>query len=277
MAMLTVSIVTYNTDDNELRDCLRSLESPIVDRIVVIDNSRSDSTKAVCESYPKVTYIPSDNVGYGRGHNIALQQSLDENQRYHLVLNSDVTFDPSLLERIASFMDANPDVGTIQPALFYPNGSPQYSCRLLPTPFDLIIRRFLPDLIADHINDRYLLMDSDRSVARNLPQHQGSFMFMRVDALREVGIFDPRYFLYGEDVDLSRRIYARYKALYWPEVTAIHTHREESYYKLKPLIIHMVNICRYFNKWGWFFDPQRRRWNRQILEAERAAASSKKS
>ena len=263
--MLTVSIVTYRTDDDELRACLRSLQSTVVDRIVVVDNSRNPSTEIVCSQFDKVTYIPSDNVGYGRAHNIALRQSIADGQRYHLVLNSDVSFEPSILERIADFMDANPDVGTLQPALFYPHGSFQYSCRLLPRPTDLLTRRFMPDRISDLINRRYLVKDRDLTVPMNMPQHQGSFMFMRVDALREVGVFDERYFLYGEDIDLSRRIHARYRTLYWPLVSAIHAHRAESYYKLRPLTIHMVSLFKYFCKWGWFWDKERRKWNREIL------------
>ena len=263
--MLTVSIVTYNTDVDELRECFRSLESPVVDSIVVIDNSSLPAIRNLCDATPKVTYIPNPNTGYGRAHNIALRQSLSQNQRYHLVLNSDVSFDPDILEKIIRFMDNNQDVGTLQPAIFYPDGRPQYTCRLLPTPFDLLTRRFLPESWVKRINHRYLVQEAGRNQTMNLPQHQGSFMFMRVDALREVGIFDERFFLYGEDVDLSRRIHEKYQTLYWPEVSVVHKHREESYYKLRPLTIHMVNLFRYFTKWGWFFDPQRRRWNRQIL------------
>lgn len=263
--MLTVSIVTYNTDVDELRECFRSLDSPVVDSIVVIDNSSNDSIRQLCAATPKVRYIGNKNVGYGRAHNLALRESLASGQQYHLVLNSDVSFKPAILSEIIAFMDQNPDVGTLQPAVFYPDGRPQYTCRLLPTPLDLMTRRFLPEKWVTGINHRYLVQEANRDQTLNLPQHQGSFMFMRVDALRNVGIFDERYFLYGEDVDLSRRIHSRYRTLYWPKVSIVHKHREESYYKLKPLTIHMVNLFRYFCKWGWFYDPERRRWNRDIL------------
>lgn len=263
--MLTVSIVTYHTPDDELLDCFKSIDSEIVDEIIVIDNSRSVSTREICERTPKVTYIPSDNVGYGRAHNTALRQSLEKHQRYHLVLNSDVSFDSAILEKIARYMDENPRVGTLQPAMFYPDGRPQYTCRLLPSPLDLLARRFLPDRYVEKRNYRYLVKQSDRAHALNLPQHQGSFMFLRVDALREVGLFDERFFLYGEDVDLSRRIHEKYLTIFWPEVAAKHKHREESYYKFRPLMIHIVNLFRYFNKWGWIFDAQRDKWNAEVM------------
>ncbi len=264
--MLTVSIVTYFTPGDELEECFRSIDSDIVDEIIVIDNSRCDSTRDICGRTPKVRYIPNDNIGYGRAHNMALRDSISKNQRYHLVLNSDVSFDPAILKKIAGYMDEHADVATLQPAIFYPDGRPQYTCRLLPTPVDLLARRFLPDKWVEKRNYRYLLKQSDRTHTLNLPQHQGSFMFMRIDALRDVGIFDERFFLYGEDVDLTRRLHAKYKTIFWPEVRAVHKHKEESYYKFRPFRIHMVNLFRYFNKWGWFFDRQRDTWNRQILE-----------
>ncbi|MBD5253250.1 MAG: glycosyltransferase family 2 protein [Barnesiella sp.] len=275
--MLTVSIVTYHTADDELRECFASINSPLVDDIIVIDNSRTPSTREICESTPKVTYIPSDNIGYGRAHNIALRQSIARGQRYHLVLNSDVRFDPEILSRIASYMDANPAIGTLQPAIFYPDGRPQFTCRLLPSPTDLLARRFLPEKWVEKINYRYLLQASDRVHTLNLPQHQGSFMFMRVDALKDVGIFDERFFLYGEDVDLTRRLHEKYLTIFWPEVSATHKHREESYYKFRPLMSHIVNLFRYFNKWGWIFDSGRKRFNRRAVKALEAEMSGRDS
>ncbi len=265
--MLTVSIVTYHTDDDELKECFASINSPLVDEIIVIDNSRTPSTREICLATPKVTYIPHDNIGYGAAHNIALRQSIARNQRYHLVLNSDVSFKPEILQRIADYMDAHPDTGTLQPAIFYPDGRPQYTCRLLPTPADLLIRRFMHGKLVDKINHRYLLQASDRVHTLNLPQHQGSFMFMRVDALKDVGIFDERFFLYGEDVDLSRRLHEKYLTIFWPEVEAVHKHREESRYRFRPLMRHIVNLFRYFTKWGWVFDSKRRLYNDRAIRA----------
>jgi GT2 family glycosyltransferase len=86
-------------------------------------------------------------------------------------------------------------------------------------------------------------------------------MFLNVDALQEVGIFDDRYFMYAEDMDLSRRIHERYKTLYYPEVFVYHEYAKSSYLNLRLLFSHIVSIIRYFNKWGWFFDPLRKKFN----------------
>lgn len=64
--------------------------------------------------------------------------------------------------------------------------------------------------------------------------------------------------MYPEDIDLTRRIHAVAKTLYWPGATVVHAHRAASYRSMRMAWIHAVNMARYFNKWGWFRDPERR-------------------
>ena len=90
-------------------------------------------------------------------------------------------------------------------------------------------------------------------------------MFLRTDALRSQGLFDERFFMYGEDIDLSRRIHAAYRTIFYPKVSIIHKHEAASYHNYKMLLIHMLNVSRYFNKWGWFFDSQRQKINNETL------------
>ena len=78
--MITVSIVTYKTDLGELLKCLESLTSPLVSRIFIVDNSRMESIADFCKQYHNVTYIGSDNVGYGSGHYKALKLVLDKEE-----------------------------------------------------------------------------------------------------------------------------------------------------------------------------------------------------
>lgn len=161
-------------------------------------------------------------------------------------------------------MDSHPDVGQLHPALIYPDGRPQYTARRLPTPFDLFIRRFLPEQLFKKSRDRYLLKDMDLETIINVPYHQGSFMLLRVDALKQVGLFDERFFMYPEDIDLTRRMHERYQTIYNPFLKAVHAHRAESYKSGRMLRIHIVNMIRYFNKWGWFFDAERRKVNKSL-------------
>ncbi len=259
--MISVSIVAYKTDINELTKCLLSLQSRLVSPIYIIDNSNLKY-----EQYANVVYIGSDNVGYGAGHNKALRLVLDTDNKYHLVVNSDVYFDPSALERLVEYMEKNADVAQVQPNIVFPNGEMQYACRLLPTPANLIFRRFLPNFLIDKMNYRYQLKFNDHTKEMNVPYHQGSFMFFRLECFKKVGLFDERFFMYPEDIDITRRMHKYYRTMYIPDVTVVHAHRGVSYKSKRMLKIHMTNMIKYFNKWGWFFDSERHAWNKQLLD-----------
>ncbi len=260
-----MSIVTYHVDFDELGRCLASLDSPLIDAIYVVDNSSLSSIEAFCSKYPKIRYIAGDNIGYGAAHNKAMRCSLDAGTRYHLVLNSDVYFEPEVIAKLVDYMDANLDVAQVQPNIVYPDGEKQYTCRLLPTPANLIFRRFLPECLVERMNYRYQLKFADHSQEMNVAYHQGSFMFFRTDCFRSVGLFDERFFMYPEDIDITRRMHRHFRTMYYPAATIVHAHRAASYKSKKMLKIHITNMVRYFNKWGWLFDAERRRWNRELL------------
>lgn len=264
--MITISIVVYKTELDELSKCLYSLSSPLISYIYIIDNSSEKYIYDFCLQYPNIEYISSTNVGYGTGHNIAIRKSLEINSNYHLVLNSDVYFEKGVIESLIGYMNSNPDVGQVIPNVIYPNGEIQYVCRLLPTPIDLIFRRFLPHVLINTINRRFLLEFNDHKKAMNVPFHMGCFMLFRSSALKEIGPFDERYFMYTEDIDITRRMHRFYKTMYWPEVTIIHEHKAASYKNYKMLKIHIINTIRYFNKWGWIFDKERKFFNKRLLK-----------
>lgn len=264
--MITVSIVTYKTNTEELQKCFNSLRSGIVSRIYIVDNSSQNNIREFCQGIERVEYIPSKNVGYGAAHNIAIRKAVDTGSKYHLVLNSDVYFEPEALDKIKLYMDEREDVAMVQPNIVYPNGEMQYTCRLLPTPANLIFRRFLPKVMVENMNERYMLKFFDHKKEINIPYHQGSFLFFRVKCFDKVGLFDERFFMYPEDIDITRRMHREYRTMFWPGVTVVHAHRAASYKSKKMLKIHMWNMCKYFTKWGWIFDSERKKWNKQLLE-----------
>ncbi len=263
---ITVSIVTYKTELEELDKCLNSLTSSLVSTVYIVDNSNQKYIAEFCKRYENVVYIGSENVGYGAGHNQAIKRALESASDFHLVLNSDVYFEPNTLKKLADYMVENPDVAQVQPNVVYPNGEMQYTCRLLPTPVDLIFRRFLPSSWTEMMNERYQLKFHDHKTEMNIPYHQGSFMFFRTECFKKVGLFDERFFMYPEDIDITRRMHKYYRTMFWPEVTIVHAHRAASYKSKKMLKIHMVNMIKYFNKWGWLWDKERSEWNKQLLK-----------
>ena len=269
--MTNVSIVTYKTDSEELQKCLNSLKNNNVNKIYIIDNAREKRIEDICAQNEKTIYIGNENSGYGAGHNIAIRLSIAEKADYHLVLNSDVTFESSVIDKLTEYMDRHEDVAQAQPAIVYPDGKTQYTCRLLPTPADVIFRRFLPECISRKNDERYLLKFFDRKTEANIPYHQGSFMFFRTKCFETVGLFDERFFMYPEDIDITRRMHRQFRTMFVPVVTVTHRHNAESYKSLRMTMIHAVNMIRYFNKWGWFFDKERSAVNKATIEALRQA------
>jgi GT2 family glycosyltransferase len=102
-----------------------------------------------------------------------------------------------------------------------------------------------------------------------VPYLSGCFMFLRTDALDQVGLFDERFFMYPEDIDLTRRLAAKFVTAYYPHVHIIHRHGAASHKSLRMFIVHALNIVKYFNKWGWLLDGERRRINALALSQKR--------
>lgn len=264
MKNVGVSILVHGTSPDELRKALGCVAaSSVVNTVWVIDNSDDDSLKRVAEEFGTV-YRHVENRGFGAGHNVAIRESLAQDLKYHLVMNADVCWEGDVLSALQSYMDANPDVGIVMPKVRYPDGDLQYACRMLPTPYDLFAKRFLPGCFTRRRMERYLLADADHDRPFNVPYLLGSFLFFRSDALRQEGLFDERFFMYPEDIDITRRIHRAWRTMFWPGVTIVHAHAAASRRNLRMFRIHLTNMFRYFNKWGWFVDPERRRFNRRL-------------
>jgi len=266
--MITTSIVTYKNNLKQVERAIKSfLNTDLNVRLYIIDNSLTNEIKEICND-SRIEYIFNNaNLGYGRAHNIAMRKSIAEGVKYYLVLNPDVYFDRGVLERIYEYMELHPDVGNLMPKVLYPDGEIQYLCKLLPTPFDLIFRRFLPfkKVLAKRDNI-YELRFSGYDKIMDVPYLSGCFMFIRTETLKKVGLFDERFFMYLEDTDLSRRIYKCCRTVYYPEVSVFHGYERGSHKNLILLKHHIESAIKYFNKWGWFFDKERHEINQKVLE-----------
>ncbi len=269
MLDLVISIVAYNNKEAEISLAIRSaLLTDLKVKVIVVDNSPIDTLKSIRAIDNRVEYIfTGNNIGFGAAHNIALYKSI-ETAKYHLILNPDISFSAGVLDKIFAFMDANPNVGMVSPKILYNDGSLQKLCKLLPTPVDLIGRRFLPSSFSwvKKRNERYELSNFNYESCVNIPNLSGCFMFLRNEVLKKVGLFDNRYFMYLEDVDLSRRIHKFSETVFFNEVEIFHGFKKESYSSPRLLAYHMRSAIKYFNKWGWFLDPERRKFNNQVLK-----------
>lgn len=265
---MNVSIVVYKTDPAMLK---RAIDSVLVDSssvrlLYIIDNSPTDELKKLC-NHKKVVYIFSGvNLGYGCGHNIALARSMEDSIDYHLVMNPDIFFNPDVLKKLVDYMNAHGDVGQVMPKVLYPGGDIQYLCKLIPTPSDLIMRRFSPfKNVKERKNYLYELRFTGYEKQMEVPSLSGCFMFLRVETLKKVGLFDRRFFMYLEDLDLTRRIAEAGRTVFWPGVHVFHEYAKQSYKSPRMLYHHIRSAILYFNKWGWISDKKRDELNSDIL------------
>lgn len=264
------SIVLYQNDEKLLKKAISSfLNTQLEVKLYLIDNSPTDSLKYLSNFDERIEYIFNNaNLGFGKAHNIALKKSINNNVAFHLVLNPDAYFEEGVIEELYEYMEANKDVANVVPKVYNLDGTIQKVCRLLPTPMELIVRRFIPfKNIRERINKKFELHHFNYKNILNIPFFVGCFMFLRVEHLKEIGLFDEKIFMYMEDIDLNRRLHAKYKTIFYPYTSIVHIHARESYKRKTLFIAHIKSTIYYFNKWGWLIDRFRKKKNKEVLKA----------
>lgn len=249
---LAISIVLFCNPIEQIQKVIDSVRaSGIPYWLYLVDNSPSKDFFAplALEANEKYIFL-NNNVGFGTAHNVAIADSGQLGVKYHLVLNPDVYFGEKVLKTIIQYMDVHPDVGLLTPKVLYPDGSTQYLCKRLPKPYDLFIRRFGPKALKEKNNYHFEMRDRNYDEIMEVPSLSGCFMFFRNTVLQQIQGFDERFFMYMEDVDISRRSGAVAKNLHFPRVTIYHEHGKGSYKSLKLLWYHISSVFRYFAKWG---------------------------
>lgn len=267
--MLTASVVLYHTGRDMMEKILNSFCPSKDRRLFLINNApETDTLYREFSSLEGVEYVNTQkNLGYGRAHNIGIRRAIELNSDYHIVLNPDVYFEPRILDTLTQYADAHPEVVCILPKVQFPDERMQYLCKLLPTPQDLLLHRFIPKIgqFRAH-NDRYILKDSGYDRIINAPCLSGCFMFIRTDVLKNQELlFDEQFFMYCEDVDLVRRLHRYGRTEYYPDACIYHCYGAASHKNLKMFLVHFQSAYRYFNKYGWFHDDERDEMNRACL------------
>ncbi|MCG5075216.1 glycosyltransferase family 2 protein [Paraburkholderia tagetis] len=193
------------------------------------------------------------NVGYGRGHNLAITQPLG---RYHLILNPDIDMNPDALAMAIEFMESHPDAGLLTPAIFDDKGEMQFLCRQYPTLIDLFVRGFLPASTRRPFARRLARYEMRAQIngsdtVWDPPIVSGCFMLFRSDVLEKLEGFDPRYFLYFEDYDLSLRAHDVARVVYVPAVRVLHHGGGASRKGFEHIRMFAASAFKFFNRFGW--------------------------
>ena len=250
----SASIVVYNNQPSMLKRAINSILQCSLDvELHVIDNSQTSEIHTSLVNLPITYHFSGCNLGYGRGHNVAFSQC--SASKYHLVLNPDIILAPTTINALASFMNDNPDIGMVCPKVVNPDGTLQHLNKRYPTLLDLFIRRFIPGFIATLFRKRlhrYEMRDKGYDSVCDIESMSGAFMFCRTDVLKKIGGFDPRYFMYFEDFDLTRKFQKfGYRTVYYPDASVIHLWERAAHKKLRMTCVFIINMIKYFNKWGW--------------------------
>ena len=229
---VSVIVVSFNTRE-VLRECLRStldeigrLPARVTAEILVVDNSSNDGSPEMValefENAPVRLIRSAENLGFAAANNLAMEEACG---RYIVLLNSDAFFHPGALRRSIELMVADPMVGVGGARLVGPKGEWQPSARLFPSLWLVFMvifglaGRFPKSRIFGAFDRTWASADEPAEV----DWVPGAFSIMRREALAKTGLFDPRFFLYCEEVDLCRRIKAAgFKVMYWQDVVVTH-------------------------------------------------------
>ncbi len=229
---VSVLIVNYNVKDY-LIQCLRSIQASVGNvtyEVIVVDNASTDNSQAVVQPmFPDVTWLQlSENVGFGRGNNHGLKAC---SGRHVLFLNPDTIIAQDTLETMVRYLDANPDVGLAGCKVLNPDGSFQLACRRgLPTPWASFCKLFGMQSMfpRSRFFARYNLTYLPVDATYNVDGLIGAFMMGPLDHVRQLGGFDPQFFMYGEDLDLCYRMQKSGKHVRYVHSTSIVHFKGES-------------------------------------------------
>jgi GT2 family glycosyltransferase len=215
-----VSFCVVNTEQRELlRRCLDAIEAergrlPFETEVLVVDNASHDGSVGVARAHSSLPQVVALEHRRGKAENdsLLLQRARG---RYGLLLNEDSELRPGAVAALHAAMEAEPRSAAAGARLVRPDGRPQPSAWRFPTPSAALAGALL-------LGPRLLVQSTGRTT-RRVDWAQSAALMVRVAAAREVGWFDPRFFIYSDEVDFCRRLRdAGWVTLYVPEATVVH-------------------------------------------------------
>ncbi|MEO1021633.1 MAG: glycosyltransferase family 2 protein [Bacteroidota bacterium] len=175
--------------------------------IIVFDNASDDgSVEKLTDRYRHTRVIASaENIGFGRGNNEAYRYSKGA---FIFLLNPDTILVDDSVDRMVRFMQDAPNMGLVSPRLLYEDGSLQRSIRKFYSFYgSLFDNRFMNPVIARFpVLTRWLPGMVNHHRSQYIDWAKGAALLIRREVIDQIGLFDPRFFIYGEEIDLCYRI-----------------------------------------------------------------------
>jgi N-acetylglucosaminyl-diphospho-decaprenol L-rhamnosyltransferase len=249
--MISVLTVNFRSagDLTLLAESIREYAGGLDVELIVANHSPDEPLTLPADRSPSVTVLPSTNRGFAAGVNLAFRQARGE---IIMIANPDLRITAATLPRAVEYLDGHPQVGIVLPLLRHPSGEVQDSVRRFYTWATVLYARSpLRWLgVRPAFFRRYLYEDLDRTAPTPVDWGLGAAMFLRRADGDADGIFDERFFLYFEDVDLCLRMWRRGRAvMYCPHIECLHAHRRSSRNPLSPAgWWHWWSLCRFIVK-----------------------------
>lgn len=257
-----ISALVLNTKEplNAVK-CVHALRvQTIADQleIIVIDNHSDDDSIGILRNrlkkFSNVRVIESPtNAGFGGGYALGIRQARGQ---YLLLNNPAKLLEADAVEKMLRKMESDPHIGIVAPKLVHEDGTIRLSARSFPKMWDVIAKRAMPGSEKSAAVKRYLQSDVSPDEERPTDWVIGGCMLMRSDLMKELEGFDPRFFLFFEDMDLCRRVKEKgYSIVYFPQAVAVDRKKRLSEMPLWKLPFkrtgraHIGSAIKYFAKW----------------------------
>jgi GT2 family glycosyltransferase len=268
---VSVSIVVYHPDLGVLGATVealgRALDHAVAAGLLegatfwLVDNGSDDPgavDELVARALPERPWLARrtcrghGNVGYGRGHNLALRTT---EATYHLVLNPDAIMAPTAIAESLRFLDEHPGTAWLSPQSRDEDGDLLYLCKRYPSVLVLGLRGFAPAPLRRlfrRVLHRYERRDLPQTApTQGIDVASGCYMFLRTAVVAPLGGFDPSYFMYFEDTDLSLRVARVASIAYVPSVEIVHLGGHAAKKGLKHNLMFFRSAFTFFRTHGW--------------------------
>jgi GT2 family glycosyltransferase len=269
---VSISIVSYDSPSQQLATAISSLGKAIEKlapagegaaySLTLVDNSESGAVDTAALSAPlaKLEALGCSyrliaghgNVGYGAGQNLAFASA---HHAIHVFMNPDVELDSQSLTVGLDYLADNPDVAMVSPHALDDAGNKQFLCKRYPTVFDFFLRGFMPASVRRLFDERLARFEmrelSDSEPSKDIPIISGCFMLCRSALIEKAAGFDPDYFLYFEDFDLSLRVGELASLAYLPAMRIRHGGGGSARKGARHIKMFLQSARRFFSSHGW--------------------------
>jgi len=261
-------VLTYRSPKDTLA-CVRALLGQTLGdalEVIVVDNHSDTDSIGILRTQlskdPRIRLVETKrNLGYGKGNNFGVRYATGE---YLLIINPDNMMPPEALQKLVEKMEKDPTIGILAPKLVFPIGTVRDSARAFPSFFDVFIKRtalryLFPRRLAAYTRSA---APADQTSPQDMDWIAGACLLLRRSFYNELQGFDPRFFLFFEDIDLCRRTWAAGKrVVYDPTITVADREHRLSEGGVLTLLTkktvrwHLASAVKYFWKWKGCSNP----------------------